>query len=483
MINYEDEFKNFVASVRLDDVAEAKHRDRLERDLLRALTKRTPRQIKIWRAIMKTRMTKLATAAAVITMAVLGIIFLEKSATPAYGIMQTIEAMKNITTVHIFGRDWEDRQIEMWVKVNPDTALVEYCYLDELDAGKLTVSTPNNTCHYDRVSNTVRIEDGPAVSSIFRLGQFIEDMSELTKALNGVISHYEAYDPDIQQDVIVLQMISAQLDLKARIDPETKLPMSVNVIRGQKPGSYEILKHADQIYYGEFLPEGLFDFEIPEGATVVEETVKNAGQQLPDSVIKFVFDFHLETIKKATKATGIWVNSQLYLVDDRFNLTHGGFLGIYNDSNNTWTGEVSVCNTDAPNMAVFDKAGQKQKIRMVQRKGLPPGRFRVYWQLDEPLHPGQSRVGLYWAENPKELSSKTTDGLYQLCMNNFVGCEVVQSFILILPLDIEVRKQSEDYTSHKEMDGFEIYIWQKHICLPGQNHVVDVLLGYEDLGF
>ncbi|MHC4658480.1 MAG: hypothetical protein ACYS83_04790 [Planctomycetota bacterium] len=71
MTNNEKEFENFVRGIEFDDAPDPNHRDRLEQDLLRALTEQAPRQIGIWRAIMKTRMSKIA-AAAVIAIIVLG---------------------------------------------------------------------------------------------------------------------------------------------------------------------------------------------------------------------------------------------------------------------------------------------------------------------------------------------------------------------------------------------------------------------------
>ncbi|MHC4620193.1 MAG: hypothetical protein ACYTEQ_20800 [Planctomycetota bacterium] len=475
MTDDEKEFGNFVRQIEFDDSPDPNHRDRLEETLLRALTEQKSRRENVWRAIMKTRMTRFAAAAAIVASA-LGVILWERSATPAYAITQTIEVMKNVRTVHIIGRDWQEGRIEMWAEVYPDTGLMKYCRLEEIDAGRLTVSRPTCTHYYDRKSKTVRIKDGPGVSSIFRLGRFIEDMSELTKKLNGTITHYETFDTNLNRDVIVVQMISSLLELRAIIDPETKLPMNVNVVRGQQPGSCEIFKHADEIYYGKSLPDGLFDFKIPDGATIVEETVQDASNELPGSVVRFVFRFHLEAVEKATKAQGIWVNTQLYLVDSGFNLTHGGFLSVYNGSNDIWTGQVSVCNTDAPNMSVYDRAGEKQKIRMVQHRAFSPGKFRVYWELDEPLHPGQSKVGLYWAENPEQLTSATADASYHLRMMNSPACEVVESFILIVPSDIKIENESEDHISHETMDGYDIYIWQKRLPARRLNHIVDVLL-------
>lgn len=72
MNDNEKEFENFVRGIKFDDTPDASHRDKLEQDLLRTLTKQTPRQTKIWRTIMKSRIRKLV-AAAVVIAALVGI--------------------------------------------------------------------------------------------------------------------------------------------------------------------------------------------------------------------------------------------------------------------------------------------------------------------------------------------------------------------------------------------------------------------------
>ncbi len=60
----ERQFENFVSNIKFDDTPDSDHRNKLEQDLLRVLTKQ-PRHkqqpLKIWRIIMKSNMTKLAT--------------------------------------------------------------------------------------------------------------------------------------------------------------------------------------------------------------------------------------------------------------------------------------------------------------------------------------------------------------------------------------------------------------------------------------
>ncbi|MFB0554229.1 MAG: hypothetical protein ACETWQ_13055 [Phycisphaerae bacterium] len=68
MNDNEKQFEDFVRQIKLDDSPDPENRDRLEQDLLDVLAKQTQQKehlLKIWRTIMKSKMTKLAVAAAI----------------------------------------------------------------------------------------------------------------------------------------------------------------------------------------------------------------------------------------------------------------------------------------------------------------------------------------------------------------------------------------------------------------------------------
>ena len=75
MTEDERHFKDFIASIEFDDTPESGHRDRLEDDLLAALTKQPRREstMKTWRIIMKNRTIRFATVAIVLIAAMLTI--------------------------------------------------------------------------------------------------------------------------------------------------------------------------------------------------------------------------------------------------------------------------------------------------------------------------------------------------------------------------------------------------------------------------
>jgi len=60
-------------------------------------------QLNAWRIIMRSKITKLSTAAAVILITIFAITVLDRSASPAYGIREALNLYKNSDTVHIHG--------------------------------------------------------------------------------------------------------------------------------------------------------------------------------------------------------------------------------------------------------------------------------------------------------------------------------------------------------------------------------------------
>ena len=90
-------------------------------------TKSAPTWPNIWRIIMKSRFIKLAAAAVIIVAVALSITVVDKLASPAYAIVQTIEAFKNVRYMHVVRRDkaW-NIQDERWIEIDPDGVQARY---------------------------------------------------------------------------------------------------------------------------------------------------------------------------------------------------------------------------------------------------------------------------------------------------------------------------------------------------------------------
>jgi hypothetical protein len=225
----------------------------------------------IWRQIMKTKILRYAAAAAVIIAIGTAALTLNH-AQPAYAVEQTIEAMRSITSFHAFLTDWDGSQGEIWVQYNPETGNEEY-YCADQENFKI-VGTPQATYYYDKVKNSVRIRNQYAPASDVRFTHLFEDLVNRINEYHGELSFYSQFDENLYQEVIVVHgSFPTQGDIKekefiVRVDPQTKLPINIETIKCA-PG--QGVKSADRIEYNVAVPEGIFEFNIPEGAQVVTQ--------------------------------------------------------------------------------------------------------------------------------------------------------------------------------------------------------------------
>jgi len=109
MNDNERQFEDFVSNIKFDDTPDPDHRDKLEQDLLGVLAKQTPWRIKIWRIIMKSRITKLAMAAAVL---IVGLVYLVGDGQQSL-YAKAVEALEQARTVHVVIKEYRDGQ---WFK-------------------------------------------------------------------------------------------------------------------------------------------------------------------------------------------------------------------------------------------------------------------------------------------------------------------------------------------------------------------------------
>jgi len=224
-------------------------------------------QIDLWRIIMKSKITKFATAAVfVVAVAILSMTFLDKAVTPAYAIEQTIEAMRSIKSIHAFTTDWDDSQGETWVQINPETGQEEYHYSDQ--GNLLIVATPQATYFYDKDKNLVRIQKEYTPASSVSISKFFEELPKWVQEHDGKYEFYTQFDENLQKRIIIVHVVLPVMEKEfyVRIDPQTKLPINIEAITSK---SGQGVKSVDRVEYNISIPEGIFKFEIPEGAKVI----------------------------------------------------------------------------------------------------------------------------------------------------------------------------------------------------------------------
>ncbi len=232
----------------------------------------------VWRIIMKSRITKLATAAVVMIAGIAGFIALiHNGAKPAYAVEQTIEAMRKIDTIHASMTGMDGDHLDVWIQPDPETGENDFYYMHDLNKDIIWLSTPTKSYYYEKKANFVRITDKPIIYSGVRFGRFMEDLNEVVKSRGGTIVTTQVYDTNRKQDIIVLTVRADIFEAKIMVDPSTKLPVFFDIVRNNDPGTY--IKTIDSIAYNEPLPEGIFDFQIPEGATVIPVTFSEKYRQ------------------------------------------------------------------------------------------------------------------------------------------------------------------------------------------------------------
>jgi tetratricopeptide (TPR) repeat protein len=203
----------------------------------------------VWRIIMKSTTTKVATAAVIIIAVLVSISLLDKNVTTAYAIEQTIEAFNKVHFLHLI-RHNETGEIEdeRWIEINPDGT--QGRYRQDTSGKLLVVDNGENSFVYRRDKNAVLLygENGPKYTWISNLHEFFQDMAgdnsvtiEKNTEYNGRRAHLVRW---------------LKLNVECYIDPESKLPIALG---------------RDEIYYDE-PGENIFQMpEIPEIATVVDK--------------------------------------------------------------------------------------------------------------------------------------------------------------------------------------------------------------------
>jgi hypothetical protein len=223
----------------------------------------TPRKRFASRFILR-KVTTLATAAGLVAAVFIGMVVLNKMAMPAYAIEQTIKALQKISTVHVIGTNWDGNRFEMWNKINEETGKAELVCIDQTPHGYKISSTPNGSCSWDKDGNVVRYSNNVIVTNDLRYEYVFEDLSARMKnpSDDERINIYRQKDPANGKVVIVIHSITKLQDYKVYIDPRTKLPVRMHYDRADN--MRQICKSIDQFFYNVELPEGMFDFQVPQ---------------------------------------------------------------------------------------------------------------------------------------------------------------------------------------------------------------------------
>ncbi len=235
---------------------------------------------------MKSKITKLAAAAVIIVAVVLTVTILDRTVTPTWAIDDTVKALSQFNGIYLSGvfgvpiekisrgedlvlRDGENMPVEFWMQANEERTRSENY---RIEAGDGTVWSVYNskTYKYDPMSNTVQVRSGRGIEmSIWPCGD-----DYLTKAQEFMQDWQVMYGKDAVTGrdcaFITFSNPSQGQSWWLEIDLETNLPVRAkgwhNTRREGTPSM-----NFQRIIFFEKLPDDIFEFEIPEGATVIEE--------------------------------------------------------------------------------------------------------------------------------------------------------------------------------------------------------------------
>ncbi len=212
----------------------------------------------IERRFTMSRLMKLAAAAVIIVAVALSITVVDKLASPAYAIEQTVEALKNVRFMHIVKRD-DAGQIEdeRWIEIGMDGWQVRY----------RQDSPPKPVAIEDGESTAVYRHDKQAVIIYDRKDMQYQWVGELGKALENLRQEGEIIkENDDYRGLPAHKVWWPYMSAECYVDPETKLP----IVIGDTELSYEQPA------------AGTFDIVIPEGYAVLDKRPGAVAGPVPD---------------------------------------------------------------------------------------------------------------------------------------------------------------------------------------------------------
>jgi len=232
-------------------------------------------QPNLWRLIMKSQITKLATAAVIIIAVVLSITILNKSATPAWAIEQTIEAIEGFRAIYGSGikvdENGEEFEFELWARPNKDgTGSGDFRMAPKGGQVIVVNEQQNVTYKYDPGKNVVLVESGNRFHwRPWANGKYFRTMKDICGDWREEYGEDESTGRDCV--FVTARNLESNQSFEFQFDLETKMPVRAkgwfNSDFKGKP-TYEV----DNIVYNPILPEGVFDFEIPNDAKVIDRT-------------------------------------------------------------------------------------------------------------------------------------------------------------------------------------------------------------------
>lgn len=223
--------------------------------------------------------------------------------------------------------------------------------------------------------------------------------------------------------------------------------------------------------YGNETEIPTFLLEKAEGINKRSEMPDPVMDLLEVDVMDYLVDHYYGTLEKAQEM-GLRTNSHVHIIDNELNRTFGMMQFYTNTTGKVIDHEVPMGNNDSPNMYIYDEKGVRQKIRTYKKPG---SNYRYFWAPSEPIEPGETRMLFYTAGTSR--LAQDDKGVCTLWMQNHYGSPVIETFYVVMPVEMEVVQQSEEFTDSAVFGDTRVVVWSKVQKERNVKHQVEAKIG------
>lgn len=265
-------FTEFVETM---DTDMTRRQERLLQAIDRSFQSRQTEICSTRRIITESLIKKLVAAAVLVIAITLSITILHQAATPVWAIEQTIEAIEGFHAIYGSGvtvdENGNEFEFEYWARPRKDGTASGDLRMEAKGGRVIVVNEQQNvTYKYDPGRNVVSVESGIRFySRPWVNGEYFQKMKK------GCTEWHEEYRKDelTGRDCVFVKASDRDpgnnWSYIFQFDLETKLPIRGKVWNNSDFKGKPYVT-ANQVVYNPALPEGIFDFTIPEGVKVIK---------------------------------------------------------------------------------------------------------------------------------------------------------------------------------------------------------------------
>jgi outer membrane lipoprotein-sorting protein len=267
MDNVEKQFEDFISDIKYDDVPSAQHREKLEQNLLAAMTERSRHgqaNSQIWRIILKNPKIRLATAAAIIIAVLIGIHYLGGSIDGA-----------NVAWADVIEPILKAPTLTYTLLVGEDEGIVVY---DRVMRSRIrrTVSNMSSIIIIDiETSRVLTLQPEEKIAVYFNMPGLSDKMHQdyITRLRNQIAELQKSPEFSLEEigtqeiegrRAVVFEAKNPNVEMTIWADPETATPIRIEVQRPQFRAIYK------NFQFDVKMEESLFSMEVPEGYSLQE---------------------------------------------------------------------------------------------------------------------------------------------------------------------------------------------------------------------